>query len=91
VPPAGSCGTAEDRMQGKENGGLYCKDWFFCMKPLPKEKVLEIKLCVGRFKTETQRKKGCVSFIGEINENTTNSCEILKVKPVAMKTERTSE
>ncbi|HEX6171300.1 MAG TPA: peroxiredoxin [Chitinophagaceae bacterium] len=41
VPPAGSCGTAEDRMQGKENGGLYCKDWFFCMKPLSKEKVLE--------------------------------------------------
>lgn len=41
VPPAGSCGVAEERMQGKENGGLYCKDWFFCMKPLPKEKVLE--------------------------------------------------
>jgi peroxiredoxin 2/4 len=41
VPPAGSCGTAEDRMQGRENGGLYCKDWFFCMKPLTKEKVLE--------------------------------------------------
>jgi len=42
VPPAGSCGVAEDRMQGRENGGLYCKDWFFCMKPLAKEKVLEI-------------------------------------------------
>src|SRR6187402_2524815 len=41
VPPAGSCGAAEDRMQGRENGGLYCKDWFFCMKPLSKEKVLE--------------------------------------------------
>lgn len=41
VPAAGSCGTAEDRMQGKENGGLYCKDWFFCMKPLSKEKVFE--------------------------------------------------
>lgn len=41
VPPAGSCGTAEDRMQGKENGGLYCKDWFFCMKPLSIEKILE--------------------------------------------------
>jgi peroxiredoxin 2/4 len=41
VPPAGSCGVAEDRMSGKENGGLYCKDWFFCMKPLPKEKVLQ--------------------------------------------------
>ena len=33
VPPAGSCGVAEDRMTGKENG-IYCKDWFFCMKPL---------------------------------------------------------
>jgi len=41
VPPAGSCGTAEDRMQGRESGDLYCKDWFFCMKPLTKEKVLE--------------------------------------------------
>jgi peroxiredoxin 2/4 len=40
VPPAGSCGVAEDRMSGKENGGLYCKDWFFCMKPLAKEKIL---------------------------------------------------
>lgn len=40
VPPAGSCGVAEDRMSGKENGGLYCKDWFFCMKPLAKEEVL---------------------------------------------------
>lgn len=40
VPPAGSCGVAEDRMSGKENGGIYCKDWFFCMKPLPKEKVV---------------------------------------------------
>lgn len=41
VPPAGSCGIAEERMSGKENGGLYCKDWFFCMKPLPKEKVVQ--------------------------------------------------
>lgn len=41
VPPAGSCGVAEDRMSGKENGGLYCKDWFFCLKPLAKEKILE--------------------------------------------------
>jgi len=40
VPPAGSCGVAEERMSGKENGGLYCKDWFFCMKPLPKEEVV---------------------------------------------------
>jgi peroxiredoxin (alkyl hydroperoxide reductase subunit C) len=40
VPPAGSCGVAEDRMTGKENG-MYCKDWFFCMKPLPKEKIMD--------------------------------------------------
>jgi peroxiredoxin 2/4 len=36
VPPANSCGVAEERMAGKEEG-LYCKDWFFCMKPLAKE------------------------------------------------------
>jgi len=36
VPPAGSCGTAEARMEGKEKD-LYCKDWFFCMKPLSLE------------------------------------------------------
>ena len=38
VPPAHSCGVAADRMTGKEEG-LYCKDWFFCMKPLEKEKL----------------------------------------------------
>ena len=27
VPPAGSCGTAKDRMEGKEE--MYCHDWFF--------------------------------------------------------------
>ena len=41
VPTAGSCGVAEDLMSVKKNGGLYYKDWFFCMKPLAKEKVLE--------------------------------------------------
>lgn len=39
VPTAGSCGTAEARMTGKENG-MYCKDWFFCMKPLKLEGIL---------------------------------------------------
>jgi len=39
VPPAGSCSAADDRMAGKENG-MYCKDWFFCMKPLKMEEVL---------------------------------------------------
>ena len=37
VPPAGSCGTAKDRMEGKED--MKCYDWFFCTKPLSKEKA----------------------------------------------------
>lgn len=40
VPPAGSCGTAKDRMEGKTEE-MTCYDWFFCTKKLPKEKVLE--------------------------------------------------
>jgi peroxiredoxin (alkyl hydroperoxide reductase subunit C) len=40
IPPPGSCGSAEDRMRVSEDG-MYCKDWFFCMKPL-KEEVLEL-------------------------------------------------
>ena len=39
VPPAGSCGTAKDRMEGKEED-VTCYDWFFCTKKLDKEKVL---------------------------------------------------
>lgn len=39
ISPAGSCGTAKDRMDGKEEG-LECKDWFFCTKKLSKETVL---------------------------------------------------
>lgn len=42
VPPAGSCGVAKERMEGKED--LKCHDWFFCTKPLAKEKVLETLL-----------------------------------------------
>jgi len=38
VPPAGSCGTAKDRMAGKED--MKCHDWFFCTKKIDKEKVL---------------------------------------------------
>ncbi len=38
VPTAGSCGTAKDRMDGKEEG-VTCYDWFFCTKKLSKEKV----------------------------------------------------
>jgi peroxiredoxin (alkyl hydroperoxide reductase subunit C) len=40
VPTAGSCGTAKDRMEGKMEG-VECKDWFFCLKKLPKELVME--------------------------------------------------
>ena len=40
VPPAGSCGTAKDRMEGKEED-VTCYDWFFCTKKLDKEKVLK--------------------------------------------------
>jgi peroxiredoxin 2/4 len=39
VSPAGSCNAAADRMDGKEEG-LECKDWFFCTKKIPKEKVM---------------------------------------------------
>lgn len=37
IGPAGSCGTAKDRM---EDHNLDCKDWFFCTKKLDKETVL---------------------------------------------------
>jgi len=40
ISPAGSCGTAKDRMEGKEEG-LECKDWFFCTKKLDKDTVLK--------------------------------------------------
>jgi peroxiredoxin (alkyl hydroperoxide reductase subunit C) len=39
VPPAGSCGTAKDRMEGKEE--MHCHDWFFCTQKLDKDKVLD--------------------------------------------------
>ena len=39
VPPAGSCGVAKDRMEGKED--MKCYDWFFCTKKLDKETVLD--------------------------------------------------
>lgn len=38
VPTAGSCGTAKDRMEGKE-GEMTCYDWFFCTKKLSKEEI----------------------------------------------------
>jgi peroxiredoxin (alkyl hydroperoxide reductase subunit C) len=39
VPPAGSCGVAKDRMEGKED--MKCYDWFFCTKKLNKEEVMK--------------------------------------------------
>ena len=38
VPPAGSCGTAKERMDG-EVEGVECVDWFFCTKDLPVDEV----------------------------------------------------
>jgi len=38
VPPAGSCGVAEERMA--KTDGLDCEDWFFCTKKLDKDTVL---------------------------------------------------
>ncbi len=40
VPPAGSCGKAKDRMDGKEEG-VTCHDWFFCTRKVDKETVLK--------------------------------------------------
>lgn len=40
ISPAGNCGTAKDRMDGKEEG-LDCKDWFFCTKKIDKDEVLK--------------------------------------------------
>jgi peroxiredoxin (alkyl hydroperoxide reductase subunit C) len=31
MPPPGSCGTARERMEGKDEG-RYCLDWFLCFK-----------------------------------------------------------
>jgi len=38
IGPAGSCGTAKDRMDDDE---IDCKDWFFCTKKLDKDLVLD--------------------------------------------------
>jgi len=39
VPPAGSCGTAQERMEGKDE--MHCYDWFFCTKKLDKQTVMD--------------------------------------------------
>lgn len=40
VPPAGSCGTAKERMEGKDPN-VKCYDWFFCTKKLDKDTVMK--------------------------------------------------
>jgi len=40
VPPAGSCGVAEQRMSAGDPG-VTCHDWFFCTKKLSKDEVLK--------------------------------------------------
>ncbi len=42
VPPAGSCGVAKDRMDGKEP--MKCYDWFFCTKPIAEDEVMKAVL-----------------------------------------------
>ena len=39
IGPAGSCGSAKDRMDGKED--MECQDWFFCTRKLDKDTVLK--------------------------------------------------
>lgn len=38
IPPAGSCGVAEERVSDN-SGKLTCYDWFFCTSKLSKEEV----------------------------------------------------
>ncbi|MCZ4563012.1 peroxiredoxin [Rhodococcus sp. IEGM 1401] len=38
VPPAGSCGTAADRMDGTDSD-VECQDWFFCTRSISAEDI----------------------------------------------------
>lgn len=38
VPPAGSCGTAKERMDGRTEG-IECEDWFFCTKEISADDI----------------------------------------------------
>ncbi len=38
VPPAGSCSTAKQRMDGHSDG-IECEDWFFCTKQISADEV----------------------------------------------------
>jgi peroxiredoxin (alkyl hydroperoxide reductase subunit C) len=40
VPPAGSCGSAADRMAGKEEG-VECREWFFCTKKIDEATIMK--------------------------------------------------
>lgn len=42
IGPAGSCGTAKNRMDGKED--MECQDWFFCSRKIDKDTVLKTVL-----------------------------------------------
>ncbi|RKX74031.1 MAG: peroxiredoxin [Spirochaetes bacterium] len=39
IGPAGSCGSAKDRMDGKED--MKCQDWFFCSRKIDKDTILK--------------------------------------------------
>lgn len=39
MSPAGSCGSAKNRMEGKED--MECQDWFFCSKKMGKDMILK--------------------------------------------------
>ncbi|KZS59821.1 peroxiredoxin [Mycobacterium ostraviense] len=47
VPPAGSCGTAKERMDGHV-AGVECDDWFFCTKELSADDVESAIRVYGR-------------------------------------------
>lgn len=38
VPPAGSCGTAKERMESKDSD-IHCHDWYLCTKKLSEEEI----------------------------------------------------
>lgn len=38
VPPPGSCGTAQDRVSGKQ-AGVQCLDWFLCLQEVSKDQL----------------------------------------------------
>jgi peroxiredoxin (alkyl hydroperoxide reductase subunit C) len=42
ISPAGSCGAAQARMDGKED--MVCKDWFFCTRKISEQQVWDAVL-----------------------------------------------